>query len=106
MIEYLGIAAPQDVGYYSGMVDSAFSLVQALTVRTSHTRSAVVLHKFLTSHDRIPDLLLVLVIEQDWPQTSHYHWCSGRDAQFSMLRSQSFSPCSYDIPMSCGSPVR
>jgi len=32
MIEDLGIAAPADVGYYSGMVDSSFSFAQLLTV--------------------------------------------------------------------------
>jgi hypothetical protein len=32
MIEDLGIAAPADVGYYSGLVDSAFSFAQLLTV--------------------------------------------------------------------------
>jgi hypothetical protein len=31
MIEDLGIAAPADVGYYSGMVDSSFSFAQLLT---------------------------------------------------------------------------
>lgn len=33
MIEELGIAAPADVGYYSGMVDSMFSIAQLFTVR-------------------------------------------------------------------------
>lgn len=32
MIEDLGIAEPADVGYYSGMVDSAFSFAQLFTV--------------------------------------------------------------------------
>ena len=37
MIEDLGIAGPEDVGYYSGMVDSSFSFAQLLTVRILFT---------------------------------------------------------------------
>ncbi|KAF8299928.1 MFS general substrate transporter [Clavulina sp. PMI_390] len=32
MIEYLGIAGPEDVGYYSGIVDSCFSFSQLFTI--------------------------------------------------------------------------
>jgi len=44
MIEDLGIAAPADVGYYSGMVDSSFSFAQLLTVSVLPIISSIASH--------------------------------------------------------------
>jgi len=49
MIEDLGIAAPADVGYYSGMVDSSFSFAQLLTASNLAIISPLLLTTFFTS---------------------------------------------------------
>ena len=90
MIEDLDIASPTDVGYYSGMVDSAFSLAELLTVRIYPLFSAVKLgpltYTFLASlRSAIIDFFLVITFGSHRPQAGDYDRSLGGRAQLCLL---------------------
>ena len=92
MIEDLGIASPTDVGYYSGMVDSAFSLAELLTVRIYPLFSAVKLglltYAFLllaSLRSAIKDFFLVITFGPHRPQAGDYDRSLGGCAQLCLL---------------------
>lgn len=101
MIEYLGIAAPADVGYYSGLVDSAFSLVQALTVR--EINNGPLLPPLTLVH--LLDLLLVVFIQQNWAQTRDIDRCDRSHSELCLIWSQSLAPRPSCIAMSSRSTL-
>ena len=75
MIEDLGIAAPANVGYYSGMVDSSFSFAQLFTA-SIRPIITVFLSRIETSHlitrAKLTDLFLDIAFGPDRSQTGHY----------------------------------
>lgn len=64
MIEDLGIAEPVDIGYYSGLVDSCFALMQVFTVSLKTCVELFLLLTFIIDSSGIfsdcIDLFLVL----------------------------------------------
>ena len=84
MIEDLGIASPADVGYYSGMIDSAFSFAQLLTVRIIRCLALQNLVLYLW-RSVIIDFFLGITFGPDRSQAGDYDGSRGGGAQLCLL---------------------
>lgn len=97
MVEDLHIADPADVGYYSGMVDSIFSLSQLFTVRLLLYLNPLLpsaLHRYLLFHLPLTSARRQVghpVPAFNLTPTSKYRYTSGLPCQIALDANQSYS---------------